>query len=157
MRGSGRHRELRTFLNSRRNERVMLGTTGGFIIAGILVGFTRRVITLRDAQVLAAGGEPADMRVVVEKVCSVTMWGIPEDNPFRQVVLTGQIVDIATGTPADGALVKVLLQRGEQAPETMGYTYSGRDGWYMFPFRRARLSPQDRVSIQVVGCDPASP
>ena len=130
----------------------MLGTVGGFIITGILLRFTRRTITLRDAQIASAGEEPINIHILVERECSVILWGLPEEKPMpQQLVLTGQIFDGDTNTTASGALVKVVLQRSGSQPQTLGFTYSGCDGWYMFPLKREKLLPNDRILIQVVG------
>ncbi len=132
----------------------MLGTVGGFIITGTLIRFTRRTITLGDAQIVSADEEPINLHILVERKCSVILWGLPEEKILpHQLVLTGQIFDSDTNTTASGALVKVVLQRSGRQPQTLGFTYSGCDGWYMFPLRREKVLPNDRILIQIVGPD----
>lgn len=152
MRDSRRHSELLSFFKKHKHTRIMVGTVGGFIITGTLLRFTRRTITLRDAQIESADDEPINLHILVELVCAVTLWGLPENKPVPQeLVLTGQIFNDDTNNVASGALVKVVLQRSGRQPQTLGFTYSGCDGWYMFPLRRENLFPNDRIVIQVVG------
>ncbi|MDT8901390.1 hypothetical protein [Anaeroselena agilis] len=145
---------MRSFLAKHMHMRIMLGTIGGFIITGTLIRFTRKTITLRDAQILSAGEEPINLHILVQREGSIMLWGLPENIPAdQQIVLTGQIFDNDADTTASGALVKVMLLRSGWHPQTLGFTYSGRDGWYMFPLRRDKLFPNDRIMIQVVGPD----
>lgn len=154
MRDFRRRSELRAFLAKHLHKRILLGTVGGFIITGTLIRFTRRTITLGDAQIVSADGEPINLHILVERECSVLLWGLPEEKVLpQQLVLTGQIFDGDTNTTTSGALVKVVLQRSGWQPQTLGFTYSGCDGWYMFPLRREKLLPNDRILIQIVGPD----
>jgi hypothetical protein len=131
----------------------MIGNASGFIAIGTLVRYNCRILLLKNVHI-SNGGDPVALHYITEKLRMVTTWGIPTDKPTGDIILTGQITDCDTMGASVGALIKVLLYRNNLLHRVLGYTYSGSDGWYMFPIDRSLVMPDDKIHIQIVGTPP---